>query len=237
MTADYTFLNERLARHYGIDDVYGAHFRRVTLTDPARFGLLGKGSVLMVSSHTDRTSPVVRGKWVLENLLGAPPPPPPPEVPPLPDAASEQEGAAVPSFRERLVAHQADPVCSSCHALMDPIGSALENFDAVGAWRDYEHGIDSPPIDASGRLVGGFDVAGPVELREALMTDPEIFVATVVEKLMVYALGRGLVATDMPAVRRIVREAEPTGYRFSALIEGIVDSVPFRMRAKPHAAQ
>jgi hypothetical protein len=176
---------------------------------------------------------VIRGKWVLENLLGTPPPAPPPNVPALVDS----KVSSALSLRVRLQQHRADPACAGCHERMDPIGFALENFDAVGAWRDYEHGIDSPPIDASGRLVGGFDVAGPVELREALMTDPEIFVATVVEKLMVYALGRGLVATDMSAVRRIVREAEPTGYRFSALIEGIVDSVPFRMRAKPHAAQ
>jgi len=227
MTADYSFLNERVARHYGIDTVYGNHFRRVTLDDPARFGLLGKGSVLMVSSHTDRTSPVVRGKWVLENLLGTPPPAPPDEVPPLAEAAA---GAAT-TLRERLVAHRDNPACASCHALMDPIGFALENFDAIGAWRDHEYGSASPPIDARGTLVGGIDVNGPVELRHALMANPELFVSTVVEKLMVYALGRGLVASDMPAIREIVGKAERRGWRFSDLVLGIVESAPFRMRA------
>jgi hypothetical protein len=230
MTAEDTFLNERVARHYGIDGVYGGHFRRVTLEDPARFGLLGKGSVLMVSSHTDRSSPVVRGKWVLENLLGAPPPAPPPDVPPL----EESEGEDTPlTLRERLVLHRADPACSGCHALMDPIGFSLENFNAVGAWRDFEHGSDSAPIDARGRLLDGSEVEGPEELREALMAEPEIFVSTVVEKLMTYALGRGLVAEDMPAVRRIVREAEAGGYRFGDLVLGMVKSVPFTMRVKP----
>ena len=228
MTADYSFLNERVARHYGIDTVYGNHFRRVTLDDPARFGLLGKGSILMVSSHTDRTSPVVRGKWVLENLLGTPPPSPPEEVPPL----TEAEAGAATTLRERLVAHRENPSCASCHALMDPIGFALENFDAIGAWRDHEYGSASPPIDARGTLVGGIDIDGPVELRNALMADPEIFVATVVEKLMVYALGRGLVASDMPVVREIVRDTERRGWHFSDLILGIVESAPFRMRTQ-----
>jgi hypothetical protein len=228
MTADYTFLNERVARHYGIDGVYGSHFRQVGLDDPARFGLLGKGSVLMVSSHTDRTSPVVRGKWVLENLLGSPPPAPPPDVPALEDANVGEDA----TLRERLVAHRENPACAGCHALMDPIGFSLENFDAIGAWRDYEYGRGTPTIDASGRLLDGTDVTGPVELREALMTNPEIFVATVVEKLMVYALGRGLVASDMPTVRQIVRGAEAGEYRFSELVLGIVESVPFTMRVK-----
>jgi hypothetical protein len=226
MTADYTFLNERLAHHYGIDGVYGNHFRRVQLTDPARFGLLGKGSVLMVSSHTDRTSPVVRGKWVLENLLGTPPPAPPPDVPALEDT----EAAADETLRERLVRHQADPVCSSCHALMDPIGFALENFDAIGGWRDREHGFDSPPIDASGRMLDGSEIEGPVELRNALLSRPELFVATVTEKLMIYALGRGLVASDMPEIRRIVRDSADADSRVSALVTGIVESAPFRLR-------
>jgi hypothetical protein len=229
LTADYTFLNERVARHYGIDSVYGNHFRRVTLDDPARFGLLGKGSVLMVSSHTDRTSPVVRGKWVLENLLGTPPPAPPDEVPPLPEA----DASAATTLRERLVVHRENPACASCHALMDPIGFALENFDAIGAWRDFEHGSGSPPIDARGTLVGGSEVDGPVELRAALIADPEIFVSTVVEKLMVYAQGRGLAASDMPVVREIVRNAEADDYRFSALIAGIIESAPFRFRTTP----
>jgi len=226
MTADYTFLNERVAKHYGIDGVYGNHFRRVALEDPARFGLLGKGSVLMVSSHTDRTSPVVRGKWVLENLLGTPPPAPPPEVPPL----EATDLGANATLRDRLVAHRANSACAGCHALMDPIGFALENFNAVGAWREHEFGLDTPSIDSAGRLVGGIDVEGPVELRQALMAEPEIFVSTVVEKLMVYALGRGLVPTDMPTVRRIVSDAESADYRFSVLVDGIVASAPFRQR-------
>jgi hypothetical protein len=229
MTADYTFLNERVAKHYGIDGVYGNHFRRVTLDDPARFGLLGKGSVLMVSSHTDRTSPVVRGKWVLENLLGSPPPAPPPDVPALEDTKLGENA----TLRDRMIAHRENPACAGCHALMDPIGFALENFDAIGGWRNREYGAASPEIDASGRLVGGIDIDGPVELREALMRKPELFVSTVVEKLMVYALGRGLVATDMPTVRQIVRDAAVEDYRFSALINGIVDSAPFLLRATP----
>jgi hypothetical protein len=228
MTADYTFLNERVAKHYGIDDVYGNHFRRVTLDDPARFGLLGKGSVLMVSSHTDRSSPVVRGKWVLENLLGTPPPAPPAEVPDLADADVAEDA----TLRERMVAHRDDPACAGCHALMDPIGFALENFDAIGGWREREYGVASPSIDARGRLLDGTDVTGPVELREALMARPEIFVSTVAEKLMVYALGRGLVASDMPVIRQIVRDAEASDYRFSELVLGIVRSVPFGMRVK-----
>ena len=226
MTADYTFLNERVAKHYGIDDVYGNHLRRVELDDPARHGLLGKGSVLMVSSHTDRTSPVVRGKWVLENLLGTPPPAPPAEVPDLAEADVAEDA----TLRERLVAHRDNPACAGCHALMDPIGFALENFDAVGAWREREYGSGSAMIDASGRLLDGTEVTGPVELRESLVADPERFVATVTEKLMVYALGRGLVATDMPVVRQIVRDAEAAGYRFGAIVQGIVDSAPFRLR-------
>jgi hypothetical protein len=234
MTADFTFLNERLARHYGVPGVYGSHFRRVTLEDKNRWGLLGKGSVLMVSSHTDRTSPVVRGQWVLTNLLGAPPPAPPPDVPPL---AEGEDGAETLTLRERLVAHRANSVCASCHALMDPIGFSLENFDAVGAWRDREYGIDSPLIDARGRLLDGSEVSSPMELREALMAKPEIFVATLVEKLTIYALGRGIVPEDMPVVRQIVSDARVGNYRFSDLILGIVRSVPFQMRVKPEPTQ
>ncbi len=228
MTADYTFLNERVAKHYGVPGVYGSHFRRVVLKDERRWGLLGKGSVLMVSSHTDRTSPVVRGKWVLENLLGTPPPAPPPDVPPLKDVDGDNL-----TVRQRLEAHRQNTVCASCHALMDPIGFSLENFNAVGAWRDQEAGTDSPAIDASGQLMDGTPVNGPIELREALVRQPEIFVSTLVEKLMIYALGRGLTAHDMPVVRQIVRDAARNDYRFSAIMLGIVDSVPFRMRSKP----
>ncbi len=226
MTADDTFVNERLAKHYGIGGVYGNHFRRVTLEDEARWGLLGKGSVLLVSSHTNRTSPVVRGNWVLGNLLGAPPPAPPPDVPPLEEIAGDL------TLRERLEAHRQNSVCASCHAIMDPIGFALENFEAVGAWRDHEAGADSPRIDASGRLLDGTDINGPVELRRALIAQPDIFVSTLVEKLMIYALGRGLTAADMPLVRNIVRDVAAHDYRFSELVLGVVDSVPFRMRTR-----
>jgi hypothetical protein len=229
MTADYTFLNERVARHYGVPGVYGSHFRRVALEDETRWGLLGKGSVLMVSSHTDRTSPVVRGKWVLENLLGSPPPAPPPDVPALEDVDPE----GVLTLRQRLEAHRENAICAACHATMDPIGFALENFDAVGAWRDYDGGLDGGPIDAGGRLMDGTEVAGPVDLRRALVRQPELFVSTVVEKLMIYALGRGLNGHDMPVVREIVRDAAANDYRFSSLVLGIVDSVPFRMRRDP----
>jgi hypothetical protein len=231
MTADYTFLNERLARHYGIPYVYGSHFRRVTLTDKTRWGLLGKSSTLMVSSHTDRTSPVVRGKWVLDNLLGAPPPPPPPDVPPL-NESNQREGRVL-TMRERMAEHRANPPCAGCHQMMDPIGLSLENYDAVGAWRDRESGGSSAVIDASGTLLDGTKITGPVELREALMRKPGIFAGTVTEKLLIYALGRGLSPHDMPAVRRIVRSAAADDYRFSQLILGVVNSDAFRLRAKP----
>jgi hypothetical protein len=230
MTADYTFLNERLARHYGINDVYGNHFRRVVLKDEARWGLLGKGSTLMVSSHTDRTSPVVRGKWVLENILGAPVPAPPPNVPALPESAGD--GAAQ-SLRQRLESHRANPACASCHNLLDPIGFTMENFSAIGAWRERENGLNSPLIDASGRLLGSPEVTkGPVQLRNVLMQQPETFVSTVAEKLMIYALGRGMVPADMPTIRQIVRDSRKKDYRFSTLISGIVHSVPFQMRTE-----
>jgi hypothetical protein len=229
MRADYTFLNERVARHYDVSGVYGAHFRRVVLEDERRWGLLGKGSVLMVSSHTDRTSPVVRGKWVLENVLGTPPPAPPPDVPTLDEI--DPEGKM--TFRQRLEAHRENPACAGCHAAMDPIGFALENFDAVGAYRDHESGAGSPRIDSSGRLANGTVVTGAVELRNAIMREPELFVSTVVQKLMTYALGRGLGASDMPVVRRIVREVADENYRFSAIVLAIAESVPFRMRRAP----
>jgi len=228
MTADYTFVNERLARHYGIPEVYGSHFRRVTLTDDARRGILGKGAVLMVTSHTDRTSPVVRGKWVLDNLLGAPPPPMPANVPPL-DENGQQAGRVL-TMRERMEAHRRNPVCANCHKIMDPIGLALENFDAVGAWRTVEGGTHGTAIDSSGVLLDGTAVDGVVSLRKALLKDPEIFVGTVVEKLMTYGLGRGIAAADMPTVRAIVRGTAPQNYRFVSLIDGIVTSPAFLMR-------
>lgn len=227
MTANYTYLNERVAKHYGIDGVYGTHFRKVILEDEARWGLLGKGSVLMISSHTDRTSPIVRGKWVLENILGAPPPAPPPNIPPLPDADPE---AAIMTLRQRMEIHRNNPACASCHEMLDPIGYAMENFNAVGAWREFESGIDSPRIDSSGRYMDGTFITGPVQLRNVLMKQPEVFVSTLVEKLMIYALGRGTVPADMPTIRQIVSDTKERNYRFSALISGIVHSVPFQMR-------
>jgi hypothetical protein len=228
MNADYTFLNERLARHYGIANVYGSHFRRVVLPDETRKGLLGKGAVLMVTSHPHRTSPVIRGKWVLENILGAPPPPPPDVVPPFQE---EIEAAKPKSVRERLEVHRRNPACAGCHRMIDPAGLALENFDAVGAWRTRDGGTRGTPVDASGQLVDGTKVDGVVALRAALMREPDIFVSTITEKLLTYALGRGLTPADMPAVRGIVRDARRDGYRFSSIMLGIIRSVPFQMRA------
>jgi len=234
MTADYTFINERLAKHYGYPNIYGSHFRRVTHPDARRRGLLGQGSVLTVTSHSDRTSPVVRGKWILDNLLGAPPPNPPADVPPL--AEEEKTGREkVRSMREKMTAHRANPVCASCHQIMDPIGLGLENFDAVGGWRDRD-GVSlssaGTPIDASGQLMDGTKVDGVVTLREALVRDPEIFVGAFTEKLLTYAIGRGVAHYDMPVVRAIVRDARRTNYTFSSILFGIVESAPFQMRIK-----
>jgi mono/diheme cytochrome c family protein len=229
MTADYTFVNERLARHYGIPNVYGSQFRRVTLTDEARKGLLGKGAILTVTSHATRTSPVVRGKWILDNILNAPPPPPPPNVPPLPET---EESGKVLTMRERMETHRKNPVCANCHRLFDPIGLAMENFDAVGRWRARDGGSLGAAIDASGELVDGTKVDGVVSLRRALLRQPELFVGTVTEKLMTYALGRGVAADDMPAVRGIIRDAAGRDYRLSAIVLGIVRSTPFTMRTK-----
>jgi len=227
LTADYTFVNERLARHYGIPGVYGSRFRRVTLTDDARRGLLGKGSVLMVTSHADRTSPVVRGKWILENLLGASVPPPPANVPPLKETPEDQRPR---SMREQMAEHRANPACATCHKIMDPIGFALENFDAVGAWRARD--ASGHPIDASGELSDGTKVDGVITLREALLARSDVFVTTLTQKLMTYALGRGLDYHDMPAVRAIVRAAAPE-YRFSSIVLGIVRSPQFLSRVRP----
>jgi hypothetical protein len=229
MTADYTFVNERLAKHYGIRNVYGSQLRRITLTDEARRGLLGKGAILMVTSHAHRTSPVLRGKWILENVIGASPASPPDNVPPLDD---EERPDKPRSGREALEAHRANPACASCHRVLDPLGLALENFDAVGAWRTRDGGTLGSPIDASGELVDGTRVDGVVALRQALTRRPELFVRTLTEKLLIYAVGRGLGASDMPAVRSIVRDAARDGYRFSALVSGIVRSAPFQMRLK-----
>ena len=225
LTADYTFLNERLARHYQIPHVYGSRFRRVTLLDDRRRGLLGHGSILTVTSLATRTSPVVRGKWVLENILGTPPPPPPPDVPSLPD---RNEGSTPQSLRGRLEQHRANPVCASCHVRMDPLGFGLENFDGVGRWR--ETGEAGTAIDASGTLPDGTAFDGPAELRNVLLSRRDEFVRTVAEKLLTYALGRGLEHYDMPATRTIVREAAASDYRWSSLILSVARSMPFQMR-------
>ncbi|HEU5257301.1 MAG TPA: DUF1592 domain-containing protein [Vicinamibacterales bacterium] len=227
LTADYTFVNERLARHYGMTEIYGSRFRRVTLGDAfaARRGLLGKGGILMATSHADRTAPTLRGKWILENLIGAPPPPPPANVPPL----DEKPGAAPRTMRERMSAHRTATACASCHRLLDPLGFAMENFDAVGAWRTHE---GRAPIDASGVLADGTMVNGVAELRDALATHPDLFARTLTEKLMTYALGRGLQHYDMPVVRGIIRDAKPGGLRFSSIVLGIVQGIPFQNRTK-----
>jgi len=224
LTSNETFLNEQLARHYGISGVYGSHFRRVRHTDENRFGLLGKASVLAVTSYTTRTSPTVRGKWLLENILAAPVPAPPPNVPAL--EASSQEGKTL-SVRQMLEAHRANPTCASCHARMDPLGFSLENFDAVGQWRTTDAG---QAIDASGVLLDGTKVTGPAALQRALVAQKQQFVRSVTEKLLTYTLGRGVEYYDAPAIRGIVRSAGADDYRWSSLILGIVKSAPFQMR-------
>jgi hypothetical protein len=226
LRADYTFVNERLARHYGIPNVYGSQFRRVPVTDEARKGLLGHGSILTLTSHATRTSPVVRGKFILENILGTPPPPPPPDVPTLKE---NEKGQKPKTMREQMAEHRANPTCASCHKIMDPIGFALENFDAVGAWRTEDAGA---LIDASGELTDGTRIDGVVALRRAILARPDLFAGTMTEKLLVYALGRGLDHQDMPVVRSVLRTAAAQDYRFSSLILGVVDSVPFQMRVK-----
>ena len=226
LTADYTFLNERLARHYGIPGIYGDRFRRVQVTDERRRGLLGHGSVLTVTSYATRTSPVLRGKWILENILSAPPPPPPPNVPDLDDSSSSEEL----STRERMVKHRTNPACAVCHARMDPYGFGLENFDAIGRWRLSEG--DGKPINASDMLPDGMAFNGPGELRAAILRHPEEFVKTFTRKLLTYAVGRGLEYTDEPSIRRIVSGAAADGYRFSSIVSRIVASDPFRMKVK-----
>jgi hypothetical protein len=227
LDADYTFVDERLAEHYGMKDVRGSHFRRVTVpADSPRRGLLGHGSMLTVTSVATRTSPVMRGKWILENLLGAPPPEPPPGVEVNLDAT---EDAKTTTLRQRLEMHRASPVCASCHNIMDPLGLALENFDLIGAWRE----TDGPAkVDASGRLADGTPVNGAADLRRAMLSRSEAFVTTATAKLMTYGLGRPVHHYDMPLVRSIVRRAGREGNRFSALVLGIVESDAFQKRIK-----
>ena len=225
LTANYTFVNERLARFYEIPNVYGAHFRRVSLSDPRRAGLLGHGSILTVTSYATRTSPVVRGKYLLDNILGAPPPPPPPNVPPLAESAEADQPLA--SVRERMEAHRQNAACATCHTRMDPLGFALENFDAIGKWRATD---GTSAIDASGVLPDGTRFAGPDEFRQALVMRREEFIRTFAEKLLTYALGRAVQYYDMPAVRAIMRDAASSDYRWSSLVLGIVESRPFQMR-------
>ena len=229
LRADFTFVNERLAKHYGIPGVYGSRFRRVEFAAASREaerrgGLLRHGSVLTVSSYATRTSPVIRGKWILDNIFGVPPPPPPPNVPALKENAS---GAKAMSMRERMAQHRANPACSGCHQLMDPVGFAMENYDAVGRWREIE---DARPIDAAGGLPDGAKFDGVAGLEKALLAKPDMFAMTLSEKLFTYGLGRGVETADAPAIRQIVRKAQSSDFRFSSFILGLVTSTPFQMR-------
>jgi hypothetical protein len=233
LTADYAFLDERLARHYGIEDVMGDDFRRVPYPDDHRRGLLGQGSILTLTSHAHRTSPVLRGKWVMEVLLGTPPPPPPPDVPEL-EESGEAEGGRLLSVREQMEKHRANPACQSCHRMIDPIGLALENFDATGGWRIRDNGV---PVDTSGELYDGTPLTSPTDLRQALLNRSTSVLRTFTENLMAYALGRRVDYHDMPAVRKIVREAKAEDYRFSSFVLGVVRSPAFRMKAAAPAEE
>jgi hypothetical protein len=224
LTADYSFVNERIARHYGIANVTGDDFRKVALP-PNRRGILGQGSVLLLTSVADRTSPVQRGKWVMQVLLGSPPPPPPPNVPTL-EETKGADGARVLSVRERMEAHRKNPACNSCHRVIDPLGLALENYDVTGRWRNFDHGV---PVDPAGELYDGTKIDGPDGLRAALLSHEETLWRTFTENLLTYALGRQLEYYDMPAVRAIVRDAAQQDYRMSAFIQGVVRTQAFRM--------
>lgn len=234
LNADYTFLDERLARHYGIPGVYGERFRRVKLTDPNRRGLLGQGSILSMTSVATRTSPVFRGKYVLSTFLNTPPPPPPPNVPSLDE--SNKGATSVPkTVRAQLELHRQSPVCASCHRVIDPAGFALENFDSVGKWRDTD--ADGAVLDTAGTLADGAKVNGPGALREALLSRPDAFVTVISEKMLIYALGRGLEPSDMPVVRQIKKKAAQNDFRLSSVVMGIVESAPFQMRTKLEPAE
>jgi hypothetical protein len=225
LTADYTFVNERIAKHYGIPNILGEQFRRVTLTDPNRRGILGQGSILLLTSIADRTSPVQRGKWVLEVLLGSPPPPPPPNVPAL-EETKAAEGGKFLSVRERMEEHRKNPSCTPCHRVIDPLGLALENFDATGKWRVKDNGVS---IDSVGQLYDGTEMKGPQGLRAALLKHSDLVILSFTESLMTYALGRRVEHYDMPRVREVVRDAKKNEYRLSSFILGVVNSPAFRM--------
>jgi hypothetical protein len=223
LRADHTYLNERLAKHYGIEGVYGNRFQRVIVPEDKQ-GLLARAGILSITSYPTRNSTVLRGKWVLENILAAPPPPPPAVIPPLEDTEASGE---VLTLREKMEIHPANPVCAVCHNQMDPIGFGLENYGAIGQWRTLDNG---KPINSAGRLPNGIEFQGPAELQEALLDDPRIFVSAFTQKLLAYALGRPVEYYDMPVVRKIVEEAAATDYRFSSIVLGTVTSVPFQMR-------
>ena len=222
LDTDFTFVNQRLAEHYGIPGVYGAEFRRVAITDPNRRGLLGQASILAVTSYPNRTAPTIRGKWVMEQLLGSPPPPPPANVPSL----KEDSATANMTMRERMEQHRANPSCAVCHRVMDPIGFALENYNGLGAWRDS---AGAGKIDSSGVLPDGTRFEGPQGLRKVLLAKKDEFVAAFTERLLTYALGRGVEQYDAPVIRKIVRESASGDYRWSSIILGIVKSKPFQM--------
>jgi hypothetical protein len=231
MTADYTFLNEALARHYGIPNITGSHFRRVTLPkDSPRRGLLGQGSILLLTSYSTRTSAVLRGKYVLENLLASPPPPPPPNVPSL---NTERSGQPL-SMKQAMQIHRANPACAACHARMDPIGYALENFDALGRWRTEENG---QPIDVATQLPDGTTVDGVEGVRQLVLRNPAVFVEAMTSKLLMFALGRNIQHYDQPTIRVITREAARQNYTFASLVLGVVNSVPFQNRLAQGAPQ
>ena len=234
LSADYTFVNERLARHYGIPGVYGERFRQVKLTDPNRRGLLGQGSVLSLTAVATRTSPVFRGKYILSTFLDTPPPPPPPNVPTL-EESNKGAATAPKTVRQQLEVHRKNPVCASCHRIIDPPGFALENFNSVGQWRAA--GEDGAPIDAAGVLADGSKVDGPAALRNAILSRPDAFATTLTNRMLTYALGRGLEPSDMPVVRRIVKKAAQNDYRFSSIIIGVVESPSFQMRTKLEPAE
>jgi len=232
LSADYTFVNERLAKHYGIPGVYGSRFRQVKIADPNRRGLLGQGSILSLTSVATRTSPVFRGKFVLTTFLNTPPPPPLPNVPTLEESNKD---AAPKTVREQLERHRNNPVCASCHRIIDPAGFALEKFNSVGQWREVTE--TGAQIDTGGVLADGAKVDGPIALRDAILSRPEAFATVLTERLMTYALGRGVEPSDMPVVRGIVKKSGPNNYRLESIVQSIVESAPFQMRTRLESAE